>query len=292
MFLNFEPVSLYKQHDYLRLLMKTPWKASDYSFINLLGWGREYGLEWAWENNMVWIRQTVPETIYWAPIGDWENTDWNQVLESFCPENNHFTRIPGALMQIWKKIFQDRIQVKPVKAHWDYIYLANELIELKGNRFHKKKNLLKQFKRKYNYSYKPLNSGLIQSVLEMQEDWCLCRDCESAETLAAENRAVSRVLNEWQKLENLLGGAVFVDNIMAAFTIAEEMPDDMVLIHFEKGMTDYKGIYQAVNQMFLEAENRFKYVNREQDLGEEGLRKAKRSYNPVDFIEKYQAEFL
>jgi len=292
MSLKFESVTLNKQHDYLKLLIKTDWKASDYSFINLMGWGREYRLEWAWKDNMVWIRQNIPECIYWAPVGNWDNTDWNKTLEPFVLENTDFTRIPETLMQIWKKSFQDNILAEPVEAHWDYMYSANELIELKGNKFQKKKNLLKQFQKKYNYSYVPLTPELIKSVLEMQEDWCVCRDCESAETLAAENRAISRVLSYWQELKNMLGGAVFVDDIMAAFTIAEEMPCDTVLIHFEKGMTDYKGIYQAINQIFLESENRFKLVNREQDLGEQGLRKAKQSYNPVNFIKKYHVKFL
>lgn len=292
MTLKFEPVTLDRQHDYLKFLMKTPWKASDYSFINLLGWGMEYGLEWAWENDMVWIRQNIPEIVYWAPMGNWENTEWDIALEPFISEKACFTRIPEEMLQIWNLTFQDKIQVEPVEAHWDYIYLANELIELKGNRFHKKKNLLKQFKKKYDYSYTPLTPGLIENVLAMQEAWCVCRNCESAETLAAENRSILKILSHWQELENLLGGVIFVDNVMAAFTIAEKMPGDNVIIHFEKGMTDYKGVYQAINQMFLEYENRFEFVNREQDLGEEGLRKAKRSYNPVDFVKKYKVSFL
>jgi hypothetical protein len=109
-------------------------------------------------------------------------------------------------------------------------------------------------------------------------------------TLAAENRAISRVLAHWEELVGVFGAAVMVEEEMAAFTVAEMMADDTVLIHFEKGLTAYKGIYQAINQMFLADNYYLQRVNREPDMGEEGLRKAKRSYHPVDFVRKYRVD--
>ena len=79
------------------------------------------------------------------------------------------------------------------------------------------------------------------------------------------------------------------DGAMVAYTVAEKLTRDSIVIHFEKGDTQYKGIYQAINQMFLaHSASHFKLVNREQDLDDEGLRKAKLSYHPVDFISKYR----
>ncbi len=81
-----------------------------------------------------------------------------------------------------------------------------------------------------------------------------------------------------------------VEDLIVAYTIAEPLDQDTVVIHFEKGCPAHKGIYQAINQMFLESlEGRFRHVNREQDLGDEGLRKAKMSYHPVVFNQKYRA---
>jgi hypothetical protein len=135
----------------------------------------------------------------------------------------------------------------------------------------------------------PLGPELIDCALTMQEDWCTWRDCESSETLAAENRAIARVLQAWDKLEGITGCAILVDREMVAYTVAEQLTDDMLLIHFEKGKSDYKGIYQAVNQMFLaHTGSNATVVNREQDLGDGGLRKAKLSYHPVDFLRKYR----
>jgi hypothetical protein len=83
-----------------------------------------------------------------------------------------------------------------------------------------------------------------------------------------------------------------VDGKVVAYTVAEPVSDESIVIHFEKGNTAYKGVYQAINQMFLEAQaSKYLYVNREQDLGEEGLRKAKLSYNPAFMLKKFEAVF-
>jgi hypothetical protein len=148
---------------------------------------------------------------------------------------------------------------------------------------------LNQFKKKYDFEYVPFGTDIIHQAMEMQEDWCTWRDCESSDVLSAENRTISRILNKWENIQGLTGGAIMVNQKMAGYTIAESFTDDTLVIHFEKGNPDYKGIYQAINQMFLEhSGNKFEFVNREQDLDIEGLRKAKLSYNPVDFVKKYR----
>jgi hypothetical protein len=132
---------------------------------------------------------------------------------------------------------------------------------------------------------------MIEQALNMQEDWCTWRDCENDDTLVAENNAISRVLYGWRNLDGITGGALLVDQIIMAYTIAETMPDKSIIIHFEKACPDHKGSYQAINQIFLSnAPEGYTIVNREQDLGDEGLRKAKLSYHPVDYIKKYQVK--
>ncbi|MGD9876702.1 DUF2156 domain-containing protein [Desulfococcus sp.] len=291
MTLAFEPISLEKQQPYRERLKNSLWEASDYSFINLWGWAREYGLEWAWDDDLVWIRQSWPTELFWAPVGKWEQADWADRLRDRFSENSIVMRVPEPLIRHWKHALKDRIAVTATEEHWDYLYSVQDLIELKGNRYHKKKNLLNQFLRKYDHAYQTLTPDLIHHALEMQEDWCVWRDCESDETLASENRAISRVMAYWDDLDGIFGGAVIVEDEMAAFTVAEQMNDETVLIHFEKGIAEYKGIYQAVNQMFLAHNPHLQRVNREQDMGEEGLRKSKRSYHPVDFVRKYKVTF-
>ena len=286
--LKFEPIQLEQQSEYLEVLDACPTKASDYSFINLWGWADIYGLEWAWSSDLVWIRQSRPETLYWTPVGDWDMVDWQQTLNKHFSGSVHFGRIPNKLLDIWQQRFNIRLEAQPDRSHWDYLYSIADLAELKGRKYHKKKNLLNQFIKNYDYSYLSLSAENVHLTTQMQEDWCTWRDCAAQEALDSENRVILKILDNWEKFDRLMGGALMVDNRMVAYTVAEELADEILVIHFEKGDAEYKGVYQAINQIFLkEAGQPYQTVNREQDLGSEGMRKAKMSYNPIGFIEKY-----
>jgi len=287
--LNFEPISLDRQDEYLKYFADCPQKTSDYSFVNLWGWAEEYGLSWSWTEKLVWIKQMKPFVQYWAPVGPWEMVDWNKYLMEIPGKKLTFIRIPEKLLFLWEKNVDRPLSIEKTREHWDYIYDLNELVELKGNRFHKKKNLLNQFTKKTEFQFSPLTTDTIGKALAMQESWCTWRDCESSDALAAENRVIARVLSYWEKLAGIQGGAIRADNKLIAYTIAEGLDDDTLLIHFEKGDSEYRGIYQAINQLFLEyGKFDYKHVNREQDLGDEGLRRAKMSYHPVEFYKKYR----
>lgn len=287
--LKFEPIRIDKQQEYITLLQSCMQVSSDYSFSNIFSWAEEYGLEWTWIDGLVWVKQTRPDELFWAPLGQWESTDWQQFFLRYAPAGTVFTRVPEKLLEFWSDVAADRLVVKGERRNWDYIYDRNELVDLKGNRFHKKKNLLRQFINKYDYRYLPFGPDLIEAAMAMQDDWCSWRDCESSSILSAENRSVHRVLTHWDDLQGLTGGVIQVEDLIVAYTIAEQLSPDTIVIHYEKGCPDYKGVYQAINQMFLAHSNGdFRWVNREQDLGEEGLRKAKLSYNPVEFLKKYR----
>jgi len=289
MSLNFKPIDLDMQYEYLKHFSLSPQKTSDYTFVNLLGWSEEYGLRCAWLDKLVWIQQTIPNECYWAPIGPWEAVEWNRSFSEQFSGQTPFIRIPENLLQIWNKSLGPRVIVEETRGHWDYLYAVTELMELKGKQFHKKKNLFNQFRKKYNFQYVPFDEKVIDRAMAMQEDWCTWRDCESSEALSAENRAISRILNNWKDLYGIKGGALLVGQEMVAYTIAEHLSEDTLVVHFEKANQDYKGAYQAINQMFLEHEGKeFKTVNREQDLDDEGLRKAKLSYNPIGFLKKFR----
>ncbi len=293
MSLSFEQITLNRQNAYLERFAACSQKSSDYSFVNLWGWAQEYGLSWAWSGELVWIKQTIPEELYWAPVGSWETIDWKSCFDEYFNSRVVFTRIPENLIRLWRDSLENNLAVQESRGHWDYLYAVPELIELKGKRFHKKRNLLNQFKKKYNYGFVPFGPEMIDRALAMQKSWCTWRDCESSESLSAENRVIAKVLDSWDTLDGLSGGAIIVDDEMVAYTLAESLSEDTLVIHFEKGNSDYKGIYQAINQMFLEySGNQFKTVNREQDLDDEGLRKAKLSYNPVGFLKKFRVELM
>lgn len=292
MILEFEPIagpeSLAKQNAFHSRLSLCGQITSDYSFLNLWGWAEEYDLEWAWEDDLVWIRQNKPDVRYWAPIGPWTEIDWVERFDQTIANGTVFSRVPSNLADLLKGVLKTGIKVNESRGHWDYLYTMKDLVDLKGNRFHKKKNLVNQFKKNYAYSLVPLGPDFARDALALQEDWCLWRDCESIEALAAENRVIKKVFANWNDFDNLLGAGIMVENRLVAYTVAEPLDEQTVMIHFEKGNTDYKGVYQTINQAFLESiQGRFTLVNREQDLGDPGLRKAKMSYHPSGFQKKF-----
>lgn len=289
---EFERLSLTRQAAYLRVLASANTGASDYSFINLWAWAEEYGLSWLWDNGMVWIRQEIPEPCLWAPVGVAGDAGWAGILDRAGLWGLPFARVPEDVLFRWVAALPGRIRAEDARGHWDYLYSVRELTELAGNRFHKKKNQFNQFVRKYQHSYRPIEPSLVAGVLAAQDDWCAWRDCEAQDMLAAENRAIRRVFESWEVLERITGGAVLVGDRVAAFTVGESFTDDTLLIHFEKGLGEYAGIYQAVNRMFLEEHREFSLVNREQDMEDQGLRQAKLSYNPAGFVRKYRVRIV
>jgi uncharacterized protein len=283
---DWRPICLTEREQYAARLAQCPAKASDLAFANLWGWREAYGLEWSFGQTHVWLRQTLPEVVYWPPVGPWAEPDWTQ-----CPrlaQGGTFTRVPEELARIWDAALPGRVSAEPAREHWDYLYSVPELVELKGNRFHKKKNLLSQFLRAYpNYRYHPMTPDCVEDVLAMQKDWRQWRDSEPDAALEAENTAIHQVLENWDRLPGMFGGVITLGGRIAAYTVAEALDDKTLVIHFEKGHAQFKGVYQAINREFLAREAAgFTLVNREQDLGDPGLRHAKESYNPVDYVRK------
>lgn len=289
---DFEAIDLSRQDAYLDKLRQCPEKTSDYSFINLWAWAEEHGLAWSWQDDLVWIRQSSPTSCLWAPIGAWEQVDWRTAFKQAACKELPFVRVPRRLKDIWSAALAGGLETREARGHFDYLYSVPELVELKGNRFHAKKNLLNQFMKRHQHQYRAIDAAAIQAVLSAQDRWCAWRDCGSFESLAAENRAVCRVLNDWEKLKGIMGALIEVDQRIAAFTVAEHFAADTLLIHFEKGLPDYTGIYQAINQMFLAHNPGYATVNREQDLDDDGLRQAKLSYQPIGFMQKYEVKIL
>jgi hypothetical protein len=174
--------------------------------------------DWAWDGDLIWIRQNLPEELLWAPVGLWDAVDWQSRLSLNANARSFFTRVPEMLTNLWRERLPQKIHIEDERGSWDYFYRVSDLIELKGNRYHKKKNLLNQFNRKYDFSYQYFGADMVEQAMAMQTDWCTWRDCESSDILSSENRAIFRILKDWKQLAGLFGGALMVDGSMVAYT--------------------------------------------------------------------------
>lgn len=288
---RFTPVSLDCRREFYDLWRRTPRRSLDYTLPNLWGWQDYYGLEWRLDGPFCWIRQTRPRQICWAPVGDWNAVDWASVLPaSFEGHAHEFTRVPEELLHIWQTALPGLVDAQEDRGQWEYLYRQEELAELPGNRFHKKRNHYNSYVKAYGEpDYHPLDEAMVEDVLAVQDDWCQWHECADSPSLRAENEAINRVLSHWNCFSGLSGGSLYVDGRMVAFSVGEKLDAQSLGVHYEKGLNGFRGVYQTINCMFARrAGQGFTYINRAQDLDEEGLRQAKMTYQPTDFLRKYK----
>ena len=186
-----------------------------------------------------------------------------------------------------------RYLVKEEEDFKDYLYDAEELRTLPGKRFYKKKNRVNKFKREYEgrWEYRSICCSEKVVVWEFLDRWYQSRVKEEGngeDTLEYEIKGIHEVLQNCMSIDHYIGG-IFIDGRLEAFSIGAYNPrEEMACISIEKGNPEIPGIYQVINQEFLVHEfPQAKFVNREDDMGLAGLRKAKESYNPIGFARKY-----
>ena len=169
----------------------------------------------------------------------------------------------------------------------DYVYETEKLSRLSGKKYHSKKNHVNKFKATYpDWSYEPITKDNVEECFQMALRWRELNGCEEDEEKHAEICVALNFLRLFEELE-MRGGALRVNGEVAAFTIGEQVGTDTLVVHIEKAFADVQGAYAMINQQFAEHEGTgFPYLNREEDMGEEGLRQAKMSYKPVFLIEK------
>ena len=169
------------------------------------------------------------------------------------------------------------------RDNFDYIYSRESLADLSGRKYHKKRNLIKAFINNHVYEGRPLLDEFIPQALDVLDQWREARQDDG------DYHAAQEALERSDPLQ-LCGGIYYVENKPVAYTLGEELAlGTSFVIHFEKALNEYKGIYQFVNQAFAAIiTDHYQSINREQDLGNPGLRQAKMSYKPDDFVEKFK----
>ena len=190
---------------------------------------------------------------------------------------------------------KDKYFVKEQEDSRDYLYLGESLRKLSGKKLHKKKNRLNLFLRQYEgrFEYRTLGCDDKDDMWKFLDRWRIQKGEDQEEHLDYEVRGIHDILRNCCELNIHMGG-IYVDGRLEAFSVGSyNKIEDMAVIHIEKANPEIPGLYQAINQMFLLHEfPDVQWVNREDDMGLEGLRKAKMSYNPADFARKYLVEQL
>lgn len=181
-----------------------------------------------------------------------------------------------------------RFEIEPMRDDFDYVYLAQDLIELEGRKFHSKRNHLTRFTKTVPYQFEDINSSNIDDCIGFLGSWCNYRDGKKNPDIMSECMACYEALHHFDEL-NLFGGLIRVNGKLEAFSVGEQLNDQTILVHIEKANVEIPGIYAAINHFFAKRFSNGKtYINREQDMGDPGLRKAKLSYYPHHLVEKFR----
>jgi len=289
-FVQFKDLSLEEKPLFDTVFNLFPPVISEFTFTNLFIWRHAYQLKISRLKNLLCLLSDRGEnSFFFPPIGEGDMVECYRILLQYLEGKgalSKIARVPETLVakMDWKA---EGFVAELDRAQSDYIYLTEDLIKLEGRKYHRKRNHIKQFKEKYSYQYIPLTSEWISECLRLETEWCNLRHCEAIPGLLNESIAIKEAFTHFEEL-GLKGGAILINGKVEAFTLGDPLNPETVVIHIEKANPAYEGLYSLINQAFLENEwSGYTYVNREQDLGEEGLRKAKESYFPHHMINKY-----
>lgn len=174
----------------------------------------------------------------------------------------------------------------------DYVYEAERLRTLSGKKLSAKRNHINRFlENNPDWVYEEINRGNIDEVFEMNNEWCKSMECENKVGLAAESCAVREAFAHFFEL-GLSGGLIRAGGRIVAYSMGDKLSDDTFLVHIEKAFSDVQGAYPMINREFVRHNcDGYQFVNREDDVGDEGLRKAKLSYQPCKLITKWWARW-
>lgn len=193
------------------------------------------------------------------------------------------------------KYFPNRhISWKTNRDDCDYIYLRENLAELPGSHFQKKRNHISRFNRTYgpNWEFKSFPENLVfQDILAVSQKWFEEKDGQNNPVLQLEHQSIKYAL-ENAELLRLRGGVLYINGEAAAMTLASPISDSVLDVIYEKSIEEHEknGAYAVINQQFAKKNNNFLYFNREEDMGIEGLRKAKLSYKPSIILDKFYGQ--
>ena len=270
---------------------KAPGRSCERTFVNVYLWSRHYKVKFAVIEDALVFRDEGDGFAFSYPAGKDEAVKKAlEALMEYCRERKCPFRLYNVTEEHFAQLcgwFPDRFQIRYDRDAADYVYETEKLATLAGKKLHGKRNHINKFKALYpDWSYESLNDDNVEECFQMALIWRQENDCEEEEEKLAEICVALNSLRLFEELE-LTGGVLRVDGEVVAFTIGEPLCGDTFVVHIEKALSRVPEAYAMINQQFVcHSCMDYRYVNREEDTGSEGLRQAKRSYRPAFMVEK------
>ena len=263
----------------------------EYSFSTIFLWAEVLNTKIKKYKSCLIVR--YEENIYLFPAGKSDEDIKSAIL--WILENSKEPVMFGGVGEKEKlfleKHFPNRFSFSENRNMGDYIYTAKQLSELKGKKLSSKRNHINRFlENNPDWIYEKITKDNIQKVNEMHNEWEEMADAKSNKGLLEEGTVVKKALKYFDEL-GLLGGLLRIGDRVVAFSFGDELNSDTFLVHIEKAFYDIQGAYPMINKQFVINNCMdYKFINREEDTGDEGLRKAKLSYHPYEILKKYNTK--
>lgn len=293
--LNFKKIELEDKEWIIPILRESVISGCHQNFGNLFAWREINDTKVAKVNDFLVAKQFISNVkdIYLYPMG---KGDVKPVIEEIIrsvDKNLIFAGLSPEEANELDELYPGRFIYDQVRDDYDYIYLLEKMVSLKGKKLHRKRNHINAFIRNnLVWTFETITEENKAECIEMNKKWCIDIGCKDDKSLMDENCATKYFLKYFNELE-LQGGLIRVDNEVVAYTIGEVLNTDTYVVHIEKAFKDVQGAYPMINQQFAawvqEKYPHLIYINREEDMGMEGLRKAKLSYYPDKMAVKYCA---
>ena len=293
--LEFREISISDRDRINAALVKSDFMGCEYSFANNLAWRRLYNSKIAFYKNFYICASFNDGTrppCYTLPTGEGDYRDVITELRRHS-ESLGFPLVmfgfTDRTLPMLGELFPDEFTAELDRDGSDYIYLRSDLEELTGKKYHAKRNHLARFS-ELDYEYSPITEHDYDDCIYFLTEQYNSKDAADHSSIA-EQFAINAYFSHFEEL-GLKGGIIRIGGKPAAVTIGEHLNSETFVVHIEKADTSYNGIYAGINNLFVRsAAEGHKYINREEDLGLEGLRKSKLSYHPAFILNKYEAVF-
>lgn len=268
-------------------------RSCERTFANVFLWSGKYPVTWAIVEQALVFKSEDEEHLAFAfPAGEPENVKKAlEVLMQYSAQRNVPFQMYNVTPEYYAQLeewYPGRFQIEYVRDDADYVYESEKLATLSGKKLHGKRNHINKFKATYEgrWSYEKMTRDNVEDCFQMALKWREENGCEEDSEKRSEMCVTLNSLRLLEELE-LTGGVLRIDDEVVAFTIGEPICKDTFVVHIEKAFADVQGAYPMINQQFVEHEcMNYRYINREEDTGSEGLRKAKLSYRPAFMVEK------
>ena len=296
-FMNYENIikqqKLFTLEDFpsvRKALMDYNEENCDFNVCNVLSWGLFYKLEYSYFNGTIICYNPHSDFLLFPTFNGLLAED---IYELFleCRKRHPNVQITAISQNNLKKLpdIEKYFTVHNDKDWNDYIYITQDLVNLPGKKLAKKKNLISQFHRLYpDNQTREITSSDSNEILDFCIKWRSFQT-NSDEYMTAEAEAIKIIFNNWDMFP-CEGLKLYANGILCSFTVWSPQTTDMATVHFEKSNPNYKGAAQVINNQIAKEilKKNFKYINREQDMGDVGIRQAKHSYQPYRMLPFYE----